>query len=1060
MLINRYDFRLFTSYIYNQGEKMNFKKSVYYIIGVAVLTSFGMTVGAQTEHRDWEDNNVLSLNREPARAAFMPFVSRQGDSELSLDGQWRFRWTKTFEERVPDFFRDGFDDTAWKLFAVPANWEMNGYGTPVYISAGYPFRIDPPYVTHEPRADWTTYEERSPTGQYRRTFSLPDGWLSGQTFLRFDGVMSAFHVWINGQQVGYSQSSFDASEFNITPYLRRGTNTIAVEVYKYSDGCYLEDQDFWRFGGIQRDVTLFHTGDVQLRDFAVRTVPVTRGGDATGDYRLQINPLLSVFGSEDGRGYRVEARLTDAEGHEVATLGCGADDILDLTHKAANMNEWFPQRGGRKFERMETVVSQPHEWTSETPYLYRLRLQLCDSTGRVVSQAEQRVGFRWVATRGGRLLVNGRPIKIRGVNRNEFDPFTGRVMTEERMQEDIRLLKRANVNAVRTSHYPNCQRWYELCDSAGIYLMDETNAETHGLRGTLASAPGWAASFLDRTQRMAERDKNHPSVIFWSLGNESGFGANHAAQAGWLHTFDPTRLVAYEGAQTPYTPDSAWNERTFPMTDPTCVDVMERFYPRVEQEYLNPGMPEGSDKERAENARWEHLVELAARTNDDRPIIAAEYAHAMGNAMGNFKDYWDEFYAHDRLAGGFIWDWVDQTVGDKHYGGDFGDKPNSKAFCLNGVIRADRQTTPKFEEVRSVYSPVQFRRHGRNVYVINRNAFLALDAFRCHSEMSENGRTTHRAELPLAAVAPGDSAVIMKLGDLETDENDPDMRMNFTVTDARGDTVVTQQVCLYDNIMAAAPSRLKTKKSRRAADGMTAGSVLASMEGSFMRAPTDNDKGFGNWLAKEWQRNGLATPTVSHPTDTTTLYQFARGSILMTVSRHRIGERTEEVTVGFECRDTLPDLPRLGVNLVLPRRFEHVEWYGRGPWDSYPDRKTSAGVGRWASAVSREYTHYPRPQDSGNHEDCAYVRLTDDAGGTVTVRALDRPFSFSALPYRVSDLMAATHDYELKESGSVVLNINCAVLGLGNSSCGPGVLKKYAIDTTKPHRLRFRITVD
>ena len=635
---------------------MNKRKIMIMMAGM-VLPILAPQASAAAEHHDWEDQHVLSINREPARAAFMPYQAKKGDSQMSLNGEWKFRWTKTPEERIVDFYRTDYSCKGWKSLAVPANWEVNGYGTPIYISAGYPFKINPPYVMTTPKKDWTTYEERNPTGQYKRSFQLKANSLlfrqDRQTFLRFEGVMSAFYVWVNGEKVGYSQGSMEPSEFNVTPYLKAGKNEIAVEVYKYSDGSYLEDQDFWRFGGIHRDVWLYSTPNVRIRDFAVRTLPqLSSATSSPCDFTLQINPQLAVAAGEKGEGYRLMAWLEDAEDKGVmlklpgtdrleASLQASADEILDLNHKAALMNEWYPQRGGRKFERMEGVVEKPHAWTAETPYLYTLKLALLDKQGSVVEQVQQRIGFRWVSVENGQLMVNGKPIKLRGVNRHEHDPKLARVMTEEMMQRDILLMKQANVNAVRTSHYPNVSRWYELCDSAGIYVMDEADCETHGLRGTLTSTPDWNAAFLDRAVRMAERDKNHPSIIFWSLGNESGFGANHAAMAGWLHTFDPTRLVHYEGAQTPYQPAKGLSEQDFDETDPDCVDVLSRFYPRVKAEYLNPGVPEGSDKERAENARWEHLLDIAMRKNDNRPVLTSEYAHCMGNALGNFKEYWE-----------------------------------------------------------------------------------------------------------------------------------------------------------------------------------------------------------------------------------------------------------------------------------------------------------------------------------------------------------------------------------------------------------------------------------
>ena len=931
-----------------------------------LLLAFGVVVGlgvyAQAEHHDWEDNHVLQINREPARAYFIPFGETQGDRMLSLNGEWRFRWTKTPDERIKDFYRADFDDSQWATLAVPANWEVNGYGTPIYVSAGYPFKIDPPYVTREPKKDWTTYEERNPTGQYRRTFTLPDSWVcccdtttngaSGQTFLRFEGVMSAFYVWINGHRVGYSQGSMEPSEFNVTPYIKKGENQIAIEVYKYSDGSYLEDQDFWRFGGIHRDVLLYHTPDVRLRDVAVR---------ASMDGVLQINPQFSVYNGETGDGYHLVATLMDGA-LTVGSDSVAAAEVLDLAHKAARMNEWFPQRGYRKFNRMEMKVDNPKLWSIEHPNLYTLHLQLQNADGETIECVKLQVGFRTIAIHDGQLLINGSPIKIRGVNRHEHDPYTARVMTEERMLQDLRLMKAANINAVRLAHYPNCPRWYELCDSMGMYVMDEADCETHGLRGTLASTPDWGDAFLDRGIRMAERDKNHPSIIFWSLGNESGYGPNQAAMSAWLHEFDPTRPVHYEGAQGD--------------PDPSTVDVISRFYPRIMEEYLNPGIPEGSDAERAENARWERLLEIARRDGDHctwvgsdggpRPVLTSEYAHCMGNALGNFKEYWDEINSNPRMLGGFIWDWADQGLvkfrnGDNEkirngenekmrssvpsflYGGDFGDKPNLNAFCMNGVVLSDRTLTPKYYEVQTVYG---------------------------------NGPQAF-AETSASKPKPG------KTGKL--------------------------------------PASLIP--------------LVASIKTQCFRAPTDNDKSFGNWLAKDWKRCGLDT-----------LY------IPVTTVQHG-----NEFVFTFEIPDSLPPLPRLGILIELPREYEQLTWYGRGPWDNYPDRKVSCPIGLWKSTVSEQYVHYPRPQDSGNHEDCTMVELRTKNGKKLHIEAIDEPFSFSALPYSAQYIASKSHDFELEDQGKTYLSIDCAVMGLGNSSCGPGVLKRYTIDQKKRHQLKIRI---
>ena len=710
---------------------------------------------AQTMH-DWENHHVLQINREPARAAFTPFSVQKGDCSMSLDGTWKFRWTPVPGERIIDFYQTDFNDKDWKDFPVPANWEVNGYGTPIYVSAGYPFKIDPPRVMGEPKADYTTYKERNPVGQYRRTFVLPVGWeADGQTFLRFEGVMSAFYVWINGERVGYSQGSMEPSEFNITDYLKTGENQIALEVYRYSDGSYLEDQDFWRFGGIHRSIHLIHTPDVRMRDYTIRTLLASAGNYK--DFILQIDPQFSVYRGMTGKGYTLQAVLKDVSGKEIVKLQGEVEDMLDLEHKASRMNEWYPQRGPRKTGRLSAMIKSPERWTAETPYLYKLHLTLQNAEGKVIEQAEQSVRFRTVEINKGQLLINGNPVRFRGVNRHEHDPRTARVMSEERMLQDILLMKQANINAVRTSHYPNVSRWYELCDSLGLYVMDEADIEEHGLRGTLASTPDWYAAFMDRAVRMAERDKNYPSIVMWSMGNESGYGPNFAAISAWLHDFDPTRPVHYEGAQG-----------VDGNPDPKTVDVISRFYTRVKQEYLNPGIAEGEDKERAENARWERLLEIAERTNDDRPVMTSEYAHSMGNALGNFKEYWDEIYSNPRMLGGFIWDWVDQGIYKElpdgrimvAYGGDFGDKPNLKAFCFNGLLMSDRETTPKYWEVKKVYAPVQLAVNNGQLIVTNRNHHIDLSQYRCLWTLTIDGKQKEQGEITLPKVAPGESETI------------------------------------------------------------------------------------------------------------------------------------------------------------------------------------------------------------------------------------------------------------------------------------------------------------
>ncbi len=1061
---------------------------------------------AQTVH-DWENHHVLQINREPARAAFTPFHAQKGDCSICLDGTWKFRWTPVPDERIVEFYQTDFNDKDWVGFPVPANWEVNGYGTPIYVSAGYPFKIDPPRVMGEPKVDYTTYKERNPVGQYRRSFQLPAGWEArGQTFLRFEGVMSAFYVWINGERVGYSQGSMEPSEFNITNYLHAGENQIALEVYRYSDGSYLEDQDFWRFGGIHRSIHLLHTPDIRIRDYAVRTLPVSTDYQ---DFILQIDPQFSVYRGMTGKGTTLQGVLKDASGREIATLKGDVEDILDLEHKAGRMNEWYPQRGPRKLGRMSATIKSPKRWTAETPYLYKLHLTLLTAEGEVIEQVEQSVGFRSVEIRNGQLLVNGASVRFRGVNRHEHDPRTARVMSEERMLQDILLMKQANINAVRTSHYPNVSRWYELCDSLGLYVMDEADIEEHGLRGTLASTPDWHAAFLDRAVRMAERDKNHPSIVMWSMGNESGYGPNFAAISAWLHDFDPTRPVHYEGAQ------GAGGE-----PDPKTVDVISRFYTRVKQEYLNPGIAEGEDKERAENARWERLLEIAERTNDNRPVMTSEYAHSMGNALGNFKEYWDEIYSNPRMLGGFIWDWVDQgiykTLPDGRimvaYGGDFGDKPNLKAFCFNGLLMSDRETTPKYWEVKKVYSPVELRVESGELRVTNRNHHTDLSQYRCLWTLSIDGKQKDQGEITLPEVAPGESETIPLpvsiAGKKASAKATSDLRLTISFILKRdalwakaGHEVAWEQFCIQEGALLSSKlenrGRLKVRADeehlsisgsgfsiqweKNVTGSLTSltyhGKEMLAHPADFplqpvtqaFRAPTDNDKSFGNWLAKDWSLHQMDNSRISLDSfkhevredgavivRVQTRNRYKEGMIVTKFLYTILSDGTIDLKTTFQPQGILPELPRLGIAFCLSSDYNTFIWQGRGPQDNYPDRKTSAAVGLWKGSVADQYVHYPRPQDSGNREEVCRLMLTDRHGKGIRVDAVEDVFSASALHYTAQDLYKETHDCNLKPRPEVILSLDAAVLGLGNSSCGPGVLKKYAIDK-KEHTLHIRI---
>ncbi len=1026
----------------------------HFIFAAAVV----LCLNANAQQHDWENQYVLQKNRMPARAAFMPFINDKGDMQMSLNGEWKFNWTKTPDEQPQDFFNTSFDDSGWKTFPVPGDWEMNGYGTPIYSSSGYTFKIDPPFVMKEPKKNYTAYVERNPTGCYRRTFSVPAEWKGKEVFVRFGAVSSAFYLYVNGQEVGYSQGSMEPAEFCLTPYLKSGENQIALKVMKYSDGSYLEDQDMWRIAGIHRGIELYATPKIRIADFGVRTLLDKNYRDA----ELVIDPKLAVFGSERGTGYRITAMLYDATGKAVTdtALWQSAEPMLNLDKKGKILNQRNPQRGYAPYGWLKTTIKNPYKWDAEHPYLYTLKLALVDSTGNAVERAETKIGFRSVEIKDGMMLVNGKQVRLRGVNRHEMDPETGHVMTEERMIEDIKLLKQCNINAVRTCHYPNTERWYELCDEYGIYLMDETDLEEHGLRGTLASDPTWAAAFIDRTQRMVMRDRNHASVVFWSLGNESGWGPNFAMTSAWIHEYDPTRPVHYEGAQGP---DNK---------DPESVDVISRFYPRVQGEYLNPGVKD-NNMERPENARWERLLSIARKTNDNRPVLTSEYAHAMGNALGNFKDYWDEIYSHKRMLGGFIWEWADEGIFKRRsdgklmvaYGGDFGDVPNLKAFCVKGIVSSDRKPTPKYFEVKQVYAPMALKLNGNKLDVVLRDNMVEMQNYRLLYTITENGKVIKKGEIKDLTVPS------VKYN------SDADVRLNISIQ-LKNDTkwakagfeVKHEQFAINDKLTSAfKPAALKTG---RQADVNTAEEWFNAVKPHFYRAPMDNDKGFGNWIAKDWKNNRLDNPEVvtlkplsskrnADGTVTVTVTQecrYAKGKITTDYVYTMDASGSVDFKATYTPEGQLPPLPCVGNTFVLDKDMTQLSWYGRGLQDSYVDRLEATSIGRWTSSVDKEYVHYPRPQSSGNHEQAVTLSLSNAKGKGYTVTTADAtPFSFSALPYSERQLSETAHDCDLQSEDYVYLNIDAAMMGLGNSSCGPGVLTKYSIPQ-KPYTLKLRFT--
>lgn len=1072
----------------------------HWIVALAVLNF--LAVAAFAAAPDWENEQILHLNTEPPRATFVPFatVAEALNNDLtsspfyfSLNGEWKFNWSPKPELRPASFFETNFDDSAWTNIAVPSNWEMKGFGTPIYLGSGYPFKIDPPRVTGEPPTNWTAFAQRDPVGSYRKTIELPKNWDGRRVFIHFDGVDSAFYLWVNGVRVGFSKDSRTPAEFDLTDFVKPGANQIAVEVYRWSDGSYLEDQDMWRMSGIYRGVYLYSTATARIRDFTVRTDLDSSYRDAT----LQIKPELAAKNLSLAN-WTVRAQLFDADKNPVFTneLSHDAAEVLNPDFSAKILDDRMPQRGEPKFAWLEAKIKNPAKWTAEIPNLYTLVLTLNDENGNVIEAERSQIGFRKIEIRNGRFLINGQPIRLRGVNRHEIDPDTGHTISEARMIQDITLMKQANINAVRTCHYPDDPRWYDLCDRYGLYVLDEANICTHGTRGALANDPSWTGAFLDRAQRMAERDKNHPSVIIWSMGNESGYGPNFAAISGWLHEFDPTRPVHYEGAQTE--------------TDaPKTVDIIGRFYPRLTSEiYAKPDDPW--------NLRWNKFLEIAQRTNDNRPVLATEYAHAMGNAVGNLQDYWNEIYSNPRLLGGFIWEWCDQGLHKNlpdgkvftALGGDFGDMPNHGGFCIKGLVSAEREIFPKYWEVKKVYQPMAIEPENLKpgkvvVKIMNRNSFLNLSEYEARwSVTSDDGEMIQSGVLNPIDCGPGKQIPIKipveqirnpKPGaefwlrvSFHTKTNLPWAKTGFEISGRQMPLAVGGERENLTHTTIISHSELKLMQAgdivkiagtdffatfRRTTgtlvslnfggQEMLATNEMAGPILQLFRAPPDNDKGFGKWLARDWREARLANlarhADLFEITETkideikikaVVTSSGANGGYKLKTVWTICGDGSLEMESRFAPFGELPLMPRVGVVMQLAKDFENIRWLGRGPWENYSDRKDGADVGVWPSTVTGQYVPYVRPQENGNKEDTRWLELTDATGSGLKITAAENPFSFSALHFTATDLVSVRHNYELQPRPEIILSLDAKMCGLGNSSCGPGVLEKFSVPPT------------
>ena len=977
-----------------------------------------------------------------------------------LNGEWQFSYSPTVAEAPEDFFTECYDSCDWDTITVPSNWQMLGYGYPHYTNVQFPFPVDPPKVPTE-----------NPTGSYRRAFIIPDSWDDRRTILRFDGVDSAFHLWINGREAGFSKGSRIPAEFDITDIVQVGTNIISVRVYQWSDGSYCEDQDMWWLSGIFRDVSLISIPNLHVRDTSVRTI----FDAAYNDAELHIKSDIVNSGLFDVEGYRLKAVLIDAD-HQIII-----SDIRQISMKSQNSSE---------IEFMMPVYG-PRKWSAETPYLYTLLLQLESSEGKIIEVIPIHVGFRQIELKGGNLLVNGTAIMFKGVDRHEHHPDLGRALPLEAMRKDILLMKQHNVNAVRTSHYPDDPRFYDLCDYYGIYLIDECDLETHGFallkdwHGNPAEDPAWEDACVDRMIRMVERDKNHPSVILWSLGNESNLGVNHEAMAKATREIDPTRFIHYEGDQKL-----------------KVVDVFSQMYT-----HLDNVIRIGKGETGVDN--WGNGVP------DDytrMPFILCEYAHAMGNGPGGLLEYWDAFYKYPRLQGGFIWEWIDHGIrqfaedGREYfaYGGDFCDYPNDGNFVCDGLIFPNRVPSPGLIEYKKVIEPVKFDvidiAAGRFM-IHNRYDFRDLDHLTLSWSISADGRVISSGSAPVPDVNPRQSAEMTVPYPMPCIQASTEyyLTLSFTLNGdenwaERGHEVAWAQfklpeseflpmtlsasdlpklqICESDLALTIAGLDFEVsfcKVFGRIADWRLQGKsvINAGPRLNFWRATTDNDRSWTN--AEPWRKAGL--DHMQHRIDGIEIDQVPDGSVKVLV-RSRIAPPIHDRC--FRCEYTYtvygdgcinlevhgvpegewPDtLPRIGLTMSLPEEFDSASWFGRGPGESYIDSKQAGKFGLYSKSVDELYTPYVFPQENGNRTDTSWVAMTNTKG--VGIFAQGAPLiDFSAHRFTAEDFEKARHTYELMPRDEIILNLDYRHNGIGSASCGHFPWPQHLLH---PHEFTFSV---
>ena len=1010
-----------------------------------------------TSHNDWENERIYAINKEEGRATFIPFANSEemkadpaytrpwertrSSRYLLLNGNWKFNWVKQPSERPVDFYKTSYDVSGWKEIPVPSNWEMHGYGTPIYTNITYPIRNNPPFI--QGQRGYTVEKEPNAVGSYRREFALPADWKDKEVFIHFDGIYSAAYVWINGKKVGYSQGSSNDAEFRITPYVKAGNNTVAVEVYRWCDGSFLEDQDMFRLSGIHRDVYLVASPKVRLRDIHL----TSQISDRLDKAELKVKTDVHNYGKKVQEA-AVRVSLLNPEGKPVSSFTIPAGKI---TGGQENVCEGT------------TTIRDPRLWSAETPSLYTVQLELLDAAGNVLEATSQQYGFRKIEIRNNKVYINNALILFKGANRHDIHPQFGKAVPVESMIEDILLFKRFNLNTIRTSHYPNDPKMYALYDYYGLYVMDEADIECHG-NMSLSNRESWEGAYVDRMVRMVERDKNHPSVIFWSMGNESGGGRNFEATYQAAKAIDD-RYIHYEG-----------------MND--VADMDSRMYPSIES------MIEQDEQPR------------------HKPYFLCEYAHAMGNAIGNLEEYWDYIEYHSkRMIGGCIWDWVDQGINmpgqpaDHYYfGGSFGDRPNDNDFCCNGIVTADRQVTPKLWEVKKVYQYITLEPNAENsIGVRNRYAFLNLHDFNLRYVILKDGVPVAEEEFSLPDGKPGEHrAVQIPYSRYLTPEGEYYLNLEVKLKEdcvwaKAGHIVATEQLLLQKSpntglqpVAVSASSKeslfkvveeekrylffrspgveitFDKKEGKLTGVRYHGDNMLHLREGWSLNTFRFINNDVRKWqdtqtevISFDWKWSGDNQSAI-----VTIQLQETVGNVKVpyTLTYRLYGNGEIDVDASFTTNDDF-NLPRLSLQAFFNPSLEQLEWYGRGPIENYRDRKNAAYVGKYQSAVNDMKESYARSQTMGGRCDTRWLTLTNKAGKGIKITAADT-FDFSALHYTDKDLFEIKYGHALPDiyRAEVVLNLDCIQRGLGNASCGPGPRPAYEIQKNTVYKYAFRMS--